>query len=95
MADRRKRLPNRFAAKDFVTSEWVSSPVGDPKVIKRFHVLPNNATKLTSQYIKQRVGDINQAVPTHGPLRCRGIYTIFSKKVVEEARNLVYYSRRT
>jgi hypothetical protein len=69
--------------------------VGDPKVVERFHVLPNNAAKLTSQYIKQRVGDINQAVPTHGPLRCRGIYTIFSKKVVEEAGNLVYYSRRT
>jgi hypothetical protein len=59
IADKRKRLPNRFAAKDFVTSEWVSSPVGNPKVVKRFYVLFNNAAELTSQYIKQRVGDIN------------------------------------
>jgi hypothetical protein len=69
--------------------------VGDPKVVERFYVLPNNAAELTSQYIKQRVGDINQAVPTRGLLRCRGIYTIFFKKVVEEAGNPVYHSRRT
>jgi hypothetical protein len=72
----------------------VSSPVGDPKVVERFYVLPNNAAELTSQYIKQRIGDINQAVLTHSSLRYRGIYTIFSKKVVEEAGNPVYYSRR-
>jgi hypothetical protein len=48
IVNRRKRLPNRFTAKDFIISKWVSSLVGNLKVVKRFYILLNNAIKLTS-----------------------------------------------
>jgi SAM-dependent methyltransferase len=95
MSDRLNRMPDRFAAKDFVTGEWVSFQVGDQKVVERFHVLPNNAAELTSKYIKHRVDLMNQAVPSCRPLKPKGIYTIFSKKVAEEAGHPAYHSRRT